>query len=96
MKIIGVIVVILWKESLKSGGQQYTKKRKRKGILTSHLNWLSTKKITTYEFENPGSGLGQAYKYVLVNTINGIATFPFDNSISKGNTYSLIYIYSYN
>ena len=40
--------------------------------LSSKLNSLNTKKTTTYDFQNPGPGLGQAQKHGRVKPVNGM------------------------
>ena len=49
-----------------------------KRTIASHLDWThwTQKKPTTYDFENPGPGMGQVQKGVRVKPVYGIQTFP--------------------
>ena len=58
-----------------------------KRTITSHINSLNTKKTTTYDVGNPGSGLEQIQKYGWVKPVKQDPNIPsFDNWISNGNT----------
>jgi hypothetical protein len=60
----------LWKNSLKSDGQQFHSYQQNE--YSCHLNSLNTK--IPYFVGNPGTILGQAYKYGGAKSINGIPT----------------------
>jgi hypothetical protein len=60
----------LWKNSLKSDGQQFHSYQQNE--YPCHLNSLNTK--IPYFVGNPGTILGQAYKYGGAKSINGIPT----------------------
>ena len=63
--------LILWKESLNSDGQQFHQYQQNdQSPLTEHKKKL----LTTYDVGNPGSGLGQAYRYDGFKPVNGIPT----------------------
>jgi len=68
-------MLVLWKKSLNSDGQQFHQYIYKKiRTITSHLNRCNTKKTMTqfnYYIGNPGSGLGQTQKCGGVNPVNG-------------------------
>jgi len=47
-----------------------------KGTITFHFNSMNIQKITTYDFGNPGHGVGQTQKCDRVKLVNGIPTLP--------------------
>ena len=52
-----------------------------KQTITSHLKSMNIKKTMTYDFGNPGYGLGQAQNVAALHCL--LESYPLDNMISE-------------
>jgi hypothetical protein len=69
-------LVILWKQSLNSEGQQFYQYQQNEQSPLILTELVEHKKTTAYYVGNPGPGLWQAQQYCGFKPVNGIPTLP--------------------